>query len=182
MPENPEWGNSGDVKYHLGTTYKKQQPDGKDLTVSVLANPSHLETVDPVVLGRVRAEQHTMGDQAREKVCPIIVHGDAAFAGQGVVYEAIQMSDLHNYQTGGTIHVIVNNQIGFTTPPYSTRSGPYCTDIGKSVSAPIIHVNGDSVEEITRACKIAAEYRQKFNKDVIVDIIGYRRFGHNELD
>lgn len=115
--EDPEWGNSGDVKYHLGTTYKKTYPNGKSLTISVLANPSHLETVDPVVLGKARAQQHFLNDRKREKVVPILIHGDSAFAGQGVVYETMQMSELKHYTVGGTIHIIVNNQIGFTTGP-----------------------------------------------------------------
>ena len=118
----------------------------------------------------------------RTKVVPILIHGDAAFSGQGVVYESMQMSELANYKTGGTVHIVVNNQIGFTTDPIKSRSSLYCTDIGKSIGAPIFHVNADSIEDICKACMIAAEYRQKFQQDVIVDIIGYRRFGHNELD
>jgi len=172
----------GDVKYHWGTQHSKEYPNGKELTILLLANPSHLEAVDPVVLGRVRAEQHYMNDQARKKVAPILFHGDAAFAGQGIVYESMQMNGLFNYTTGGTIHIVVNNQIGFTTAPHNSRSGIYCTDLGKACGSPIIHVNGDSIDDIIKACNLAAEYRQKFGNDVIIDIIGFRRNGHNELD
>jgi 2-oxoglutarate dehydrogenase E1 component len=176
------WGSIGDVKYHWGTQSTKEYPNGKQLTVTLLANPSHLEAVDPVVLGRVRAEQHYMNDQERKKVCPILLHGDAAFAGQGTVYESMQMNGLFNYTTGGCIHIVVNNQIGFTTAPISSRSGLYCTDLGKSIDSPIIHVNADAVEDIIKACQLATEYRQEFSNDVIIDVIGFRRNGHNELD
>lgn len=123
-----------------------------------------------------------MNDQSRKRVCPILMHGDASFAGQGIVYESMQMNNLFNYTTGGTIHLIVNNQIGFTTAPINSRSGLYTTDLGKACDAPIIHVNGDSVEDIIKACQIAAEYRQEFGDDVIIDVIGYRKNGHNEID
>lgn len=139
---------SGDVKYHLGTSFTKIYPDGRQLTSTVLANPSHLETIDPVVLGRARAEQHLMGDTKGDRVVPIIIHGDAAFAGQGVVYETLQMSDLKDYSVGGTIHVVVNNQIGFTTLPNKSRSGVYCTDLAKANDAPIFHVNADSMDDV----------------------------------
>lgn len=174
--------NSGDVKYHLGTTFKKSYPDGRTLTSTVLANPSHLETIDPVVLGKVRAEQHLLGDTNGDKVVPIVIHGDAAFAGQGVVYESMQMANLINYRVGGTIHVVVNNQIGFTTCPNKSRSGVYCSDLAKSVDAPIFHVNADSMDDVAKVFRIAAEYRQKFKNDVVIDLIGYRKHGHNELD
>lgn len=177
-----EWGNHGDVKYHLGTTFEREYPNGKKMQVSVLANPSHLEAVNPVVIGRVRAEQHYMMDTERERVAPILIHGDAAMAGQGVVFETMQMMDLDNYKVGGTIHIIVNNQVGFTTAPKDSRSGIYCTDLGKVMAVPIFHVNADDVEAVVKACRIAAEYRSLFKKDVLVDIIGYRRTGHNELD
>jgi len=178
--------NSGDVKYHLGTSFTREYPDGKHLTVEILANPSHLECVNPVVMGRVRAENHirrTMeitGD--RDTVVPFLIHGDAAFAGQGVVYESMQMQDLKNYSVGGTIHVIVNNQIGFTTVPSKGRSDMYASDLAKAISAPIFHVNADSMEDVHHVFKVAAEYRQEFNHDVVIDLIGYRKMGHNELD
>lgn len=177
-----DFANSGDVKYHLGTTFTKHYPDGRTLTSTVLANPSHLETIDPVVLGRARAEQHLIGDGRGEKVVPILIHGDAAFAGQGVVYESMQMAHLINYKVGGTIHVIVNNQIGFTTTPNKSRSGTYCTDLARSIDAPIFHVNADSMDDVAKVFRIAAEYRQKYHNDVVIDLIGYRKHGHNELD
>jgi 2-oxoglutarate dehydrogenase E1 component len=147
---------SGDVKYHLGTSYTKSYEDGRKLTISVLANPSHLECVNPVVMGRVRAEQHYDQDKTRTKVVPILLHGDAAFAGQGVVYETMQMQDLTNYGVGGTIHVICNNQIGFTTTPDSGRTGHYSTDLAKAINAPIFHVNADDVDEVCRVFIFAA--------------------------
>lgn len=178
-----EWGKSGDVKYHLGTSYKRVYDEsGKAVTIHLLPNPSHLEAVDPVVCGYVRGHQHFTNDRERNKNVPILIHGDAAFAGQGVVYETIQMADLYNYTTGGTIHIIVNNQIGFTTTPIEARSGINPTDLAKAVQAPIFHVNADDVLSVVKCCQLAAEYRMKFKKDVVVDIIGYRRFGHNELD
>jgi 2-oxoglutarate dehydrogenase E1 component len=177
-----EAANSGDVKYHLGTTFTKKYPDGRTLTSTVLANPSHLETIDPVVIGRTRAEQYLMGDKNGDKVVPFIIHGDAAFSGQGVVYETMQMAHLVNYKVGGTIHVVVNNQIGFTTTPNKSRSGVYCTDLARSIDAPIFHVNADAVDDVAKVFKIAAEYRQKYHNDVVIDLIGYRKHGHNELD
>lgn len=178
-----EWGKSGDVKYHLGTSYKRTYEDtGKTVEIHLLPNPSHLEAVNPVVCGFVRANQHFMNDQERNKNVGILVHGDAAFAGQGVVYETMQMADLYNYSTGGTIHFVVNNQIGFTTTPIEARSGLYCTDLAKAISAPILHVNADDVLAVEKCCRIAAEYRMKFKKDIVIDLIGYRKYGHNELD
>lgn len=155
-----------------------------EVTVTLLANPSHLEAVNPVVMGRARAQQHSLGGtiEDRQAVCPIIVHGDAAMAGQGIVYEQLQMQSLSNYTVGGTIHIVVNNQIGFTTTPNKGRSGQYATDVAKCINAPIFHVNADSMEDVQRTFKFAAEYRQKFLKDVVIDLIGYRKFGHNELD
>lgn len=177
------WGKSGDVKYHLGTSYKRTYEDtGKTVEIHLLPNPSHLELVNPVVEGFVRSIQHFESDHQRERSVPILVHGDAAFAGQGIVYETMQMADLYNYSTGGTIHFIVNNQIGYTTTPMDARSGIYCTDLAKSNNAPIFHVNADDVLAVEKCCKLAAEYRMKFKKDVVVDIIGYRKYGHNELD
>jgi len=191
VPLQGEEGNefashSGDVKYHLGTSYTKTFKDGKKLTVEVLANPSHLECVNPVVMGRVRAENHILNTQGedteRDKLVPILIHGDASFAGQGVVYEAMQMQDLKNYTVGGTLHVICNNQIGFTTVPQKARSGNYASDLAKAINAPIFHVNANSMEDVTFVFQTAAKYRQKFNHDVVIDLIGYRKFGHNELD
>eukprot|EP00331_Platyophrya_macrostoma_P011783 CAMPEP_0176429856 /NCGR_PEP_ID=MMETSP0127-20121128/13936_1 /TAXON_ID=938130 /ORGANISM="Platyophrya macrostoma, Strain WH" /LENGTH=999 /DNA_ID=CAMNT_0017811693 /DNA_START=78 /DNA_END=3077 /DNA_ORIENTATION=- len=176
------WGNSGDVKYHLGTTYDKTFPDGHHMSLNILANPSHLEAGNPVVAGNARAFQDFLKDSTRDKVLPIILHGDAAFAGQGVVYETMQMQDLFDYTVGGTIHIVINNQIGFTTTPREARTGLYCTDVAKAVDAPIIHVNGDEPELVDLALEFAVEYRQKYKKDVVIDIIGYRRYGHNELD
>mmetsp|Transcript_10024 Transcript_10024/g.16846 ORF Transcript_10024/g.16846 Transcript_10024/m.16846 type:complete len:287 (+) Transcript_10024:981-1841(+) len=174
---------TGDVKYHLGTSFKRVYDDGKELTVEVLANPSHLECINPVVMGKVRAEQHYKGDvHDRKTVIPMLIHGDAAFAGQGVVYESMQMQGLKRYGVGGTIHVIVNNQIGFTTTPSKGRSGTYASDLAKATNAPIFHVNADSMEDVARVFEAAGEYRQKFGDDVVIDLIGYRKFGHNELD
>jgi 2-oxoglutarate dehydrogenase E1 component len=174
---------SGDVKYHLGTSYKRTYDDtGKTLHINLLPNPSHLECINPVVSGYVRAEQHFSKDETRVKNVGILMHGDAAFAGQGLVYETIQMADLYNYTIGGTIHFILNNQIGFTTTPLDARSGTYCTDLAKTIQAPILHVNADDVLAVEKCCLIAAQYRQEFKKDIVVDIIGYRKFGHNELD
>eukprot|EP00743_Colponemidia_sp_Colp-15_P001287 GILK01001410.1.p1 GENE.GILK01001410.1~~GILK01001410.1.p1 ORF type:complete len:1010 (+),score=194.22 GILK01001410.1:51-3080(+) len=180
--DSDQWGNSGDVKYHLGTSYDRVYPNGKAIHLSLVANPSHLEAVDPLVCGKVRAHQHYTGDATRKKSMGLLIHGDAAFAGQGVVYETMQMSDLYDYTTGGTIHVVVNNQIGFTTTPIEARSGLYCTEVAKSVNAPIFHVNADKPEAVDFVCRLAVEYRQKFQKDVVIDIIGYRRNGHNEAD
>lgn len=153
------------------------------MTIEILANPSHLECVNPVVMGKVRAEQHFVGgEHRREKIVPMLIHGDAAFAGQGVVYESMQMQDLTNYTVGGTIHLIVNNQIGFTTVPSKGRSATYATDLAKAIGAPIFHVNANSMEEVHVVFKAAGEYRQKFRHDVVIDLIGYRKMGHNELD
>jgi len=173
--------HSGDVKYHLGTSFTKNYK-GQDVTVEVLANPSHLECIDPVVMGKVRADQHYSHDVARKKIVPILIHGDASFSGQGVVYESMQMQDLTNYTVGGTIHVIVNNQIGFTTTPNKGRSAVYATDLAKAINAPIFHVNADCLEDVHYAFYMAGLYRQEFKHDVVIDLIGYRKFGHNELD
>jgi 2-oxoglutarate decarboxylase len=173
---------SGDVKYHLGATSVRKMEDGRDIVVSLCPNPSHLEAVDPVVEGLVRPKQDRLGDTARERVIPILVHGDAAFAGQGVVAETLNLSQLDGYSTGGTIHLIINNQIGFTTLPDESRSTPYSTDVARGVQAPIFHVNGDSPQAAIRVAQIAFDYRQKFKKDVVIDMICYRRHGHNEAD
>ncbi len=174
---------SGDVKYHLGATGKYPTINGGSITVSVASNPSHLEWVDPVVEGIVRAKQTRIGDnKAHQKVMPILIHGDAAFAGQGVVAETLNLSQLSGYRTGGTIHIIVNNQIGFTTTPEDSRSTTYATDVAKMIQAPIFHVNGDDPEAALWVTQIALEYKLVFKKDVVIDLFGYRRHGHNEGD
>ncbi|NNJ53289.1 MAG: multifunctional oxoglutarate decarboxylase/oxoglutarate dehydrogenase thiamine pyrophosphate-binding subunit/dihydrolipoyllysine-residue succinyltransferase subunit [Ignavibacteriaceae bacterium] len=173
---------SGDVKYHLGATGNYVTNKNKNIKVSVAANPSHLEWVNPVVEGIVRAKQTRLGDKSHVKVLPILLHGDAAFAGQGVVAETLNLSQLSGYRTGGTIHIIVNNQIGFTTMPDEARSSQYATDVAKMVQAPIIHVNGDDPEAAIWAAKLAFEYKHIFKKDVVIDLFGYRRHGHNEGD
>jgi 2-oxoglutarate dehydrogenase E1 component len=172
---------SGDVKYHLGASSDREF-DGNTVHLSLTANPSHLEAVNPVVLGKVRAKQFQKGDKDRTKVLAVLLHGDAAFAGQGVVAEGFGLSGLVGHKTGGTIHIIVNNQIGFTTAPHFSRSSPYPTDIALMVEAPIFHVNGDDPEAVVHAARVATEFRQKFHKDVVLDIFCYRRFGHNEGD
>ena len=172
---------SGDVKYHLGASSDREF-DGNNVHLSLTANPSHLEAVNPVVIGKVRAKQDQLNDEERIKVMPILLHGDAAFAGQGVVAECFALSGLRGHKTGGTMHIVVNNQIGFTTAPHFSRSSPYPTDNALVVESPIFHVNGDDPEAVVHAAKVATEFRQKFHKDVVIDIICYRRFGHNEGD
>ena len=186
MPEDV--AGSGDVKYHLGTSSDRIFDDNK-VHISLTANPSHLEAVDPVVLGRTRAKQaHLRTDEGKTRqesfnaVMPILLHGDAAFAGQGIVAECFALSGLRGHKTGGTIHIIVNNQIGFTTSPSFARSSPYPSDVAKFINAPILHVNGDDCEAVIYAARVATEFRQKFNKDVVIDVFCYRRFGHNEGD
>lgn len=173
---------SGDVKYHLGFTSEQQCNNGKNVKMSLSPNPSHLEAVDPVVQGIARAkiDQHYKSDNS--KLVPILIHGDAALAGQGVVYEVVQMAQLDGYKTGGTIHIVVNNQVGFTTNYLDARSSTYCTDVGKVTLSPVFHVNGDDVEAVVHAVEIAIEYRQKYNKDVFIDLLCYRKYGHNEGD
>ena len=179
---NPEdIQGSGDVKYHLGTSTEREF-DGNVVRLSLNPNPSHLEAVNTVVLGRVRAKQLQRGDEEREKVMALLMHGDAAFAGQGIVPETFALSDLDGYETGGTMHLVVNNQIGFTTMPSFSRSSPYCSDMAKAVGAPIFHVNADDPEASVHVARMAIEYRQKFKKDVVIDLICYRRHGHNEGD
>ena len=180
-PGPAEGGVSGDVKYHLGASADREF-DGNSVHVSLTANPSHLEAVNPVVLGQTRAKQFFHKDTKRDKVIPILLHGDAAFAGQGVVAECFAMSGVPGHNIGGTIHIIVNNQIGFTTTPSFARSSPYPSEVAKMVQAPIFHVNGDDVEAVVYVTKVATEYRQKFKRDVVIDIFCYRRFGHNEGD
>ncbi|HEX7776777.1 MAG TPA: 2-oxoglutarate dehydrogenase E1 component [Parvibaculum sp.] len=179
---NPEdVDGSGDVKYHLGASSDREF-DGNKVHLSLTANPSHLEIVDPVVLGKARAKQDQLHDGQRGSVIPLLIHGDAAFAGQGVVAECLGLSGLKGHRTGGSIHFIINNQIGFTTSPIFSRSSPYPSDVAKMVQAPIFHVNGDDPEAVVHATKIATEFRQRFNKPVVVDMFCYRRFGHNESD
>ncbi|KAH8825079.1 2-oxoglutarate dehydrogenase E1 component [Flagelloscypha sp. PMI_526] len=178
-PDSP----AGDVKYHLGANYVRPTPSGKKVSLSLVANPSHLEAEDPVVLGKTRAIQHFEGDETTHATAMgVLLHGDAAFAGQGIVYETMGMHNLQHYGTGGTIHLIVNNQIGFTTDPRFARSTPYPSDIAKVIDSPIFHVNGDNVEAVTFVCQLAADYRAKYKKDVVIDIVCYRRYGHNETD
>ncbi|XP_077216411.1 2-oxoglutarate dehydrogenase, E1 component [Tasmannia lanceolata] len=173
---------TGDVKYHLGTSYDRPTRGGKRIHLSLVANPSHLEAVDPVVVGKTRAKQYYSNDTDRTKNLGVLIHGDGSFAGQGVVYETLHLSALPNYTTGGTIHLVVNNQVAFTTDPRAGRSSQYCTDVAKALNAPIFHVNGDDVEAVVHVCELAAEWRQTFHSDVVVDIVCYRRFGHNEID
>lgn len=172
---------SGDVKYHLGSSSDREF-DGNKVHLSLTANPSHLEIVDPVVLGKARAKQDHRGDKERSSVMPLLIHGDAAFAGQGVVAECFALSGLRGHRSGGSIHFIVNNQIGFTTSPIYARSSPYPSDVAKMIEAPIFHVNGDDPEAVVFAAKVATEFRQRFRKPVVVDMFCYRRFGHNETD
>jgi multifunctional 2-oxoglutarate metabolism enzyme len=173
---------SGDVKYHLGQAGKFQSRAGNSIEVELAANPSHLEAVDPVVEGMVRAHQDQINLPDAYSVLPILMHGDAAFAGQGVVAETLNMSDIKGYRVGGTIHIVVNNQIGFTTTPEAARSGLYTTDVAKIVQAPILHVNGDDPEACVRVARLAYAYRQRFHKDAVIDLVSYRRHGHNEGD
>ena len=174
---------SGDVKYHLGASSDRNF-NGNDVHLSLTANPSHLEIVDPVVLGKVRAKQDQLGCAPGERtpVLPLLIHGDAAFAGQGVVAECFGLSGLKGHRTGGSIHFIINNQIGFTTNPRHSRSSPYCSDVARMIEAPIFHVNGDHPEAVVYVAKIATEFRQKFQKPVVIDMFCYRRYGHNEAD
>lgn len=174
--------SSGDVKYHLGASHDRIMPNGKNMHLSLTANPSHLEAVNPVVCGKVRAKQDQYGDKDRSKVMALTLHGDAAFCGQGLVSETLALADLRGYRTGGTVHVIVNNQIGFTTAPKYSRFTPYPSDIAKTIHAPIFHVNGDDPEAVIAVCRLATEFRQMFKRDTVVDIICYRKYGHNEGD
>ena len=176
-----EMRGSGDVKYHLGASADREF-DGNTVHVSLSSNPSHLEAVNPVVLGKARAKQDQRHDTDRSQVMAILMHGDAAFAGQGLVAESLDLSDLEGYRIGGTIHFVVNNQIGFTTLPTAARSGPYCTEVAKIVQAPIFHVNGDDPEAVVHVSRIATEFRQHFKRDIVIDMFCYRRHGHNESD
>ncbi|XP_021771281.1 2-oxoglutarate dehydrogenase, mitochondrial-like [Chenopodium quinoa] len=182
IPEDALYVGTGDVKYHLGTSFDRPTLSGKRIHLSLVANPSHLEAVDPVVVGKTRAKQFYSNDVERTKNLGILIHGDGSFAGQGVVYETLHLSALPSYTTGGTIHIVINNQVAFTTDPKSGRSSEYCTDVAKALNAPIFHVNGDDLEAVVRVSEIAAEWRQTFHSDVVIDIVCYRRFGHNEID
>lgn len=177
-----EYEITGDVKYHLGSHYERTYKSGKTVKMDILPNPSHLECVDPIVMGTTRAKQHYSSDKERKENRCILIHGDAAFTGQGIVYETMEMTNLESFKTGGILHVIANNQLGFTTNPKEGRSTQFCTDIGKVVEAPIFHVNADDPIAVDFAFKTAAEFMHKFKKDFIIDVIGYRRMGHNELD
>ncbi|KAL9620684.1 MAG: hypothetical protein Q9160_004820 [Pyrenula sp. 1 TL-2023] len=179
----PSDEGSGDVKYHLGMNFERPTPSGKRVQLSLVANPSHLEAEDPVVLGKTRAIQHYNSDEEEYNTAMgVLLHGDAAFAAQGVVYETMGFYSLPKYSTGGTVHIVVNNQIGFTTDPRFARSTPYCSDIAKAIDAPVFHVNGDDVEAVNFVCSMAADWRAEFKKDVVVDIVCYRKQGHNETD
>lgn len=179
----PSDEGSGDVKYHLGMNFERPTPSGKRVQLSLVANPSHLEAEDPVVLGKTRAIQHYNNDEKDfNTAMGVLLHGDAAFAAQGVVYETMGFHSLPAYSTGGTIHLIVNNQIGFTTDPRFARSTPYCSDIAKAIDAPVFHVNGDDVEALNYVCQLAADWRAEFKRDVVIDIVCYRKQGHNETD
>jgi 2-oxoglutarate dehydrogenase E1 component len=173
---------SGDVKYHMGYGSEIQTPDGKTMHLKLMPNPSHLEAVDPVVLGFSRAKADIMYSSDFDKILPILIHGDASVAGQGIVYEILQMSDLQGYYTGGTIHFVINNQIGFTTDFDDARSSDYCTSLASAIQAPVLHVNGDDPEAVVKCVEIATRYRQEFNSDIFVDMVCYRRHGHNEGD
>ena len=179
-PESFE--GQGDVKYHLGATGVRKTSSGNDITVTVAFNPSHLEAVNPVAEGLARPKQDRLGDEHRERVIPLLIHGDAAMAGQGIVAETMNLSQVPGYSTGGTVHIVVNNQVGFTTNPEDGRSSTYCTDIALAFGAPVFHVNGDDPEACVRATQIAYDYRQRFHKDVVIDMVCYRKYGHNEAD
>src|SRR5438034_6425778 len=173
----------GDVKYHLGYRTVRKLENGAEVEIRLAANPSHLEAVNPVVEGTARARQRMRGDtETRRKVLPLLIHGDAAFAGQGMVAETLNMSQLHGYGTGGTVHIVVNNQIGFTTLPEDARSSMYATDIAKMIEVPIFHVNGDDPLACMQVSELALDFRQEFGRDVVIDMYSYRRFGHNEGD
>ena len=172
----------GDVKYHLGLTSDRKSASGKNINLNLAPNPSHLETVGAVVEGIARAKQDKLFPKDISKVLPIIVHGDAAIAGQGLVYEVVQMAQLDGYKTGGTIHLIINNQVGFTTNYLDARSSTYCTDIAKVTLSPVFHVNSDDVEAVVHVTQFALDYRMEFGRDVFIDLLGYRKYGHNEGD
>lgn len=177
-----ELATRGDVKYHLGMEKEVTLANGKKVFINLLANPSHLEAINPLVIGKTRARQQYTQDKDYTKNMPILLHGDAAFAGQGPCYEVMGLAELENFNVGGTLHIVVNNQIGFTTDPHQSRSTPYCTDLSRICNAPVLHVNGDDVDAVVKAARIAARFRQRFKRDVIIDLVCYRRYGHNETD
>ena len=181
LPDSTK-GGDGDVKYHMGFSGDVKTADGGIVHLSLSPNPSHLEIVNPVVEGRVRSKQRMQGDTDRSRGMPLLIHGDAAFAGQGVVAETLNMANLAGYRTGGTIHIVVNNQIGFTTSPRDARSTQYCTDVAKFTQAPVFHVNAEDPEAAVHVARLAMEYRQEFKSDVVIDLVCYRRYGHNEGD
>ncbi len=172
----------GDVKYHMGYSSQVDTPSGNQVNLKLAPNPSHLEAVNPVVEGFLRAKAEFEYNDDLNSVLPILIHGDAAIAGQGIMYEVAQMSNLKAYNTGGTIHFVINNQVGFTTDYDDARSSIYCTDVAKIIDAPVLHVNGDDPEAVVFCMKLAVEYRQKFNNDIFIDMVCYRRHGHNESD
>ena len=172
----------GDVKYHLGWTSKRTTDTGKQINMNIAPNPSHLETVGAVVQGITRAKLEKQFDGDTSKVLPILVHGDAAIAGQGLPYEIVQMARLKGYGTGGTVHIVVNNQVGFTTNYLDARSSTYCTDVGKVTLSPVMHVNADDAEAVVHATLFALDFRMTFGRDVFIDLLGYRKYGHNEGD
>jgi 2-oxoglutarate dehydrogenase E1 component len=172
----------GDVKYHMGYSTKTLTPSGKEVHLSLAPNPSHLEAVNSVLMGICRSKQKLKGDKTRTRTLAVMLHGDASFTGQGSVYELLNMSDLAGYTVGGVIHIIVNNQIGFTTMPQESRSTPQATDIAKMLEFPIFHVNADVPDAALRCASLALQFRYKFKRDVLIDLVGYRRYGHNEAD
>ncbi len=173
---------SGDVKYHLGFSSEVETANGKKINLKLTPNPSHLEAVDPVVLGYSRSKADVLYKSEFDSVLPILIHGDASVAGQGIVYEILQMSKLTGYYTGGTMHFVINNQIGFTTDFDDARSSDYCTSLAAAIQAPVLHVNGDDPEAVVKCVEIATHYRQEFNSDIFIDMVCYRRHGHNEGD
>lgn len=177
-----EYTGSGDVKYHLGTSYNRPTVNGKMVHLSLMANPSHLEAVNTLVLGKTRAKQFYADDNERTQSAAVLLHGDGAFSGQGIVYETLDLCGLFDYTCGGTIHLVVNNQVAFTTDPKESRSSPYCTDVAKALNVPIFHVNADDVESVVRVCELAAAWRQEWHTDVVIDLVCYRKHGHNEID
>ncbi|XP_054785340.1 uncharacterized protein LOC129291823 isoform X1 [Prosopis cineraria] len=181
-PDVTQFTGTGDVKHHIGASYDHTTINGRKVHISIPPNPSHLEAVNPVVAGKTRAKQYYSNDTTRTKNMSILIHGDGSLPGQGVAYENLHLSALPNYCTGGTVHLVLNNQVAFTTDPVSGRSSEYCTDIAKAFNAPVFHVNGDDMEAVSRVCRLAAEWRQTFHLDAVVDVVCYRRFGHNEID
>lgn len=181
-PNDTSYAGTGDVKHHIGASYDHQTRNGKKVHISLVPNPSHLEAVGPVVSGKTRAKQYYSNDDKRTRNMSVLIHGDGSLPGQGVAYESLHLSALPGYCTGGTVHLVLNNQVAFTTDPIDGRSSEYCTDIAKAFNAPVFHVNGDDMEAVALACRLAAEWRQTYGLDAVVDVVCYRRFGHNEID